>query len=209
MFGDEILKKLLIGILIGVSIIGVSCGKEEPRSNNKVEAKQESVKEESKDEVVETPKGEEKKTMTIAELNEAINNQPMKVINTEYIVQDDEFKALYPDMLSAVIQNNSGIDIKNAIVGFVAWDSNNFPVKIEGSFDYNGGNYFTMVDCGDVNMVNGTMFGEGMGMELSENNNISKFKAIVVSYTDFDGNTWNNPLLEDFKELYEDKKLVE
>lgn len=202
------MKKLLIGILIGVSIIGVSCGKEEPKSNNKVETKQESV-EESKDEVVETPKVEEKKTMTIAELNEAINNQPMKVINTEYIVQDDEFKALYPDMLSAVIQNNSGTDIKNAIVGFVAWDSNNFPVKIEGSFDYNGGNYFTMVDCGDVNMVNGATFGEGMGMELSENNNISKFKAIVVSYTDFDGNTWNNPLLEDFKELYEDKKLVE
>ena len=46
-------------------------------------------------------------------------------------------------------------------------------------------------------------------MELSENNNISKFKAIVVSYTDFDGNTWNNPLLSDFKELYADKKLVE
>ena len=203
------MKKLLISLLIGVSIIGVSCGKEEIKSDNSAEAKQEYVKEESKDEVVETPKVEEKKTMTVAELNEAINNQPMKVINTEYIVQDDEFKALYPDMLSAVIQNNSGTDIKNAVVGFVAWDSNNFPVKIEGSFDYNGGNYFTMVDCGDVNMVNGTTFGEGMGMELSENNNISKFKAIVVSYTDFDGNTWNNPLLEDFKELYEDKKLVE
>lgn len=202
------MKKLLIGVLLGVSIIGVSCGKEEPKSNNKVETKQESV-EESKDEVVETSKVEEKKTMTVSELNEAINNQPMKVINTEYIVQDDEFKALYPDMLSAVIQNNSGTDIKNAIVGFVAWDSNNFPVKIEGSFDYNGGNYFTMVDCGDVNMVNGATFGEGRGMELSENNNISKFKAIVVSYTDFDGNTWNNPLLEDFKELYADKKLVE
>ncbi len=43
MFGDEILKKLLIGILIGVSIIGVSCGKEEIKSDNSAEAKQESV----------------------------------------------------------------------------------------------------------------------------------------------------------------------
>lgn len=203
------MKKLLIGVLIGVSIIGVSCGKEEIKSDNSAEAKQESVKEEAKDEVVETPKVEEKKTMTVTELEEALNNQPMKIISTEYIVQDPELKALYPDMLSAVIQNNSGTDVKNAVVGFVAWDSNNFPVKIEGNFDYNGGNYFTMVDCGDVNMVNGATFGDDMGMELSENNNISKFKAIVVSYTDFDGNTWDNPLLDDFKDLYMDKKLVE
>ncbi len=207
--GDEILKKLLISLLIGISVLGVSCGQEEVKSDSKVEIKQESVETENEDEVLETAKVEEKKPMTVAELNEALNSQPMKVISTEYIVQHDEYKALYPDMLSAVIQNNSGTDVKNAVVGFVAWDSNNFPVKIEGNFDYNGGSYFKMVDCGDVNMVNGATFGEGMGMELSENNNISKFKAIVVSYTDFDGNTWNNPLLSDFKELYADKKLVE
>ena len=41
--GDEILKKLLISLLIGVSIIGVSCGKEEIKSDNSAEAKQESV----------------------------------------------------------------------------------------------------------------------------------------------------------------------
>lgn len=202
------MKKLLISILIGTMVLGVSCGKEEIKSNSKVETKQESVKE-SKEEVIETPKTQEKKVMTATELEEALNSQPMKVISTEYVVQSDEYKALYPDMLSSVIQNNSGTDVKNAVVGLVAWDSNNFPVKIKGKFDYNGGSYFTKVDCGDVNMVDGATFGEGMGMEILDDNKIAKFKAIVVSYTDFDGNTWNNPLLEDFKELYEDKKLVE
>ena len=41
------------------------------------------------------------------------------------------------------------------------------------------------------------------------NDNIAKFKAILVSYIDFDGNIWDNPLLEEFKKLYEDKKLPE
>lgn len=205
------MKRVLIGLLIGVSMLGVSCGQDNSKveSEVKVEVEQESVKTDKEDKVVEVPKVEEKKSMTVAELNEALNNQPMTVIGTEYIVQHDEFKTLYPDMLSAIIQNNSGTDVKNAVVGFVAWDSNNFPVKIKVSFDYNGGNYFTMVDCGDVNMIDGATFGDGMGMNLSEENNIAKFKAIVVSYTDFDGNMWNNPLLKDFKELYVDKKLVE
>lgn len=205
------MKKLLISLLIGISVLGVSCGQDNSKAESEVEIKQESIKSDNEDKevVAETPKIEEKKTMTVAELNEALNNQPMTVISTEYVVQHDEFKSLYPDMLSTVIQNNSGTDVKNAIVGLVAWDSNNFPVKIKGKFDYNGGSYFTKVDFGDVNMVNGAMFGENMGMEISEENTIAKFKAIVVSYTDFDGNTWTNPLLNDFKELYENKKLVE
>ncbi|BAK81150.1 hypothetical protein RATSFB_0588 [Candidatus Arthromitus sp. SFB-rat-Yit] len=144
--------------------------------------------------------------MTSAELDEALNNQPVKIIKTEYISQDKKF--LQPDLLSAVFQNDSGTDIKNAVLGFVAWDANNFPVKIKSKYDFTDGEYFKRVNCNDVNLVNGTSYGENSGLSI-DNDNIAKFKPIVISYTDFDGNTWENPLLEEFKKMYVDKKLVE
>lgn len=196
------MRKLLISFLIGISILGVSCGKSEVKQDTKEETQTE-AKEETKEE---TPV---KKEMTATELELELSKQPMTVINTEYLVQSNDYKTLYPDMLSAVIQNNSGTDIKNAVVGLVAWDSNNFPVKIKGSTDFSDGAYFQMVDYGDVNMVNGTTFGKQKGMTIDENCNIAKFKAIVVSYTDFDGNKWTNPYIKDFRRIYEDKKLIE
>ena len=36
-----------------------------------------------------------------------------------------------------------------------------------------------------------------------------RVKAIVASYTDFDGNTWTNPVLEDWQNAYENKPLSE
>ena len=197
------IRNLIMALVIGMML--TSCSSQNTQGSKSIE----NTNIENVDSIKNNSEEIKEETMTISELEEALNNQPMKVINTEYLVQSDEYKSLYPDMLSAVIQNNSGTDVKNAIIGFVAWDGNNFPVKIEGSMDFNGGEYFKLVDCGDVNMINGATFGEGMGMELSENNKISKFKAIVVSYTDFDGESWNNPLLDDFKEIYVDKKLVE
>ena len=82
------------------------------------------------------------------------------------------------------------------------------PVKIQSQYDFTDGEYFKKVNYSDVNLVNGASYGENGGLSIG-NDNIAKFKAIVVSYTDFDGNTWDNPLLEEFKKLYEDKKLAE
>lgn len=194
------IKKIVL--LFMVCLTFISCSNKPEDTNNVVsnEVGDTSIK----------PNNEKaKEFITEEELNTELNNQPMIVVSTEYIVQDLEFKALYPDVLNAIIQNKSGTDIKNLVIGFVAWDKNNFPVKIQGQYDYNGGDYYTEVNCSDVNMINNATFGEGGGLMLSENNKISKFKAIVVSYIDFDGNTWNNPLIDDFKALYVDKKLVE
>lgn len=194
---------LILALAIGITL--VSCGNNDVEKDKVIFSNTESnsVKtEEVKDEV--------KKSLSVEELNNQLNSQPMIVTRTEYVVQDAEYKALYPDALNVIFQNNSGTDSKNVIIGFVAWDSNNFPVKIVGTYDYNGGDYYIAVEYSDVNMINGASYGEGTGFMLADKkNNISKFKAIVVSYTDFDGNTWNNPLLDDFKDLYVDKKLVE
>ncbi len=200
------LRKLLIMMFIvaGIGVSTVSCGSNNnTNSTSNVMNNQDSTNVEDK---VSEPKKEDKKDMTSAELDEALNNQPVKIIRTEYISQEDQF--LRPDLLSAVFQNDSGVDIKNAVLGYVAWDSNNLPVKIQSQYDFTDGEYFKKVNYSDVNLVNGASYGENGGLSIG-NDNIAKFKAIVVSYTDFDGNTWDNPLLEEFKKLYEDKKLAE
>ena len=145
--------------------------------------------------------------MTSEELEKALLEEPMYVEKTDYIVQSPQYKALYPDMLQAVIKNNSGTDVKNAVVAFVAWDSNGFPVKIEGQYSLGQGSYVAKCNYPDANMVNGAIYGQDGGYSLAETNNIATFKAIVVSYDDFDGNTWNNPYYDTWETLYANQKL--
>ena len=110
-------------------------------------------------------------------------------------------------MLQAVIKNASGTDIKNAVVAFVAWDKNDFPVKIEGQYSFGGGSYVTKCNYSDINLIDGASYGTDSGMPLdSDTDNIATFKAIVVSYDDFDGNTWNNPYYDIWAAKYEDQK---
>lgn len=146
-------------------------------------------------------------SMTASELESNLSTQPITIVSTDYIVQDEQYKSLYPDMLQAVLQNNTADDIKNAVVAFVAWDKNNLPVKIVGQFDFSDGTYVKKVNYADINLAAGDTFGESSGFSLDENCEIETFKAIVVSYETFDGDTWENPYYEDFCSLYEGKKL--
>lgn len=151
------------------------------------------------------------KNMTGKELETALLEQPMYVISADYVVQDEEYKALYPDMLNAVIKNNSGEDVKTATVAFVAWDENNFPVKIVGDIDFTDGSYVKQCNYGDVNMIDGSTYGEdkGMAINYTKCGNIKTIKAIVTEYKSFDGETWENPYYETWVGLYEDRKLEE
>lgn len=154
-------------------------------------------------------KEEEKKKepeYTKESLDEEISKQPVIVYSTEYLVQDADYKCLYPDLLIANIKNNSETDVKKAEVAFVAWDNNGFPVKIDPK--YGSSSYIQTVKYDDVNLTNGQTYDEtGLGLGCTSESNIKTFKAIVVSYTDFDGNTWKNPLYSTWKNFYEDKKL--
>lgn len=174
-------------------------------------------KENSKEEV---PKGEneanepisshEISEITSLELDAALLEQPMYVEKADYIVQDEKYKVLYPDMLQAIIKNNSGTDVKNAVIAFAAWDANGFPVKIKTAHSLRDGNYVVECNYGDVNMVDGSTYGSESGLPLdSDTDNIATFKAIVVNYDDFDGNTWENPHYDTWIEMYSDKKLSE
>lgn len=143
-----------------------------------------------------------------SDLEEKLKEQPVYVVSTDYMIQSDEYKSLYPDMLNSVIKNVSGTEIKNVIVSFAAWDENHLPVKIVGQYDFDGGKYIKACNFGDVNMIDGSTFGEDKGLSLSEQcDNIKVVNAIVMEYTDFDGNKWENPYYDSWISMYENKKL--
>lgn len=138
-----------------------------------------------------------------------LSSQPLTVVSTKYVVQDSRYKALYPDMLQAVIQNNTKKDIKNAVIAFVAWDANKLPVKIKASgFETGEATYIRACDYNDINLIPGAKFGNNCGFEVDENCGIKYLKAIVLSYETFDGEEWENPLFEEWGELYAGKRLT-
>lgn len=147
-----------------------------------------------------------KSDVSESELLSQLEGQALKVIETKYTVQDNEYKNLYPDLLQAILKNDTEHDIKNAVVAFVAWDENKLPVKIKGNIDFSDGSYVKLVNYNDINLVSGKTYGHNSGFELDQTVNIDAFKAIVVSYEAFDGATWENPLFSDWKVLYEGKK---
>lgn len=104
---------------------------------------------------------------------------------------------------------NSGTDIKSCVIAFAAWDSNNLPVKILGQYDYEG-SYVQKVNYDAINLVDGDTYGENSGLALDEDcNSIVTIKAVVVSYEDFDGNTWNNPYYDTWVYTYSEKRFAE
>lgn len=143
----------------------------------------------------------------IDEVLSQIETQAVKVIGTEYLIQDATYKSLYPDMLSATIQNGSESDIRNAVIAFVAWDENNLPVKIKGDIDLSTGDYVKLVSYNDINLVPGKTYGESSGFSLSTTCSVETFKAIVVSYEPFEGEIWENPLFDKWKTHYGGQKL--
>lgn len=142
-----------------------------------------------------------------SELLAKIEEQEVKVVSTKLIVQDENSKVLYPDILSATVKNDSDYDIKNIVLAFVAWDKNNLPVKLINQFDYSDGAYVEQCSFNDVNLVPGEKFGDDSGFALSDDCTVDSFKAIVVSYETFEGKTWNNPYFDSWSNLYSGKKL--
>lgn len=150
--------------------------------------------------------------LTEEELQEVIKSQPLFVTETKFI-DSSELSYSSSSMLQAMIYNNSEVPVKNAVIGFCAWDKNGLPIKIKDYISISDGEYFKKIRYGEINLMpaetytgksNDTYYGMSVDKELD----ISMSKAIVVSYEDFDGNEWKNPNLLDFKKLYEEKRIV-
>lgn len=176
----------------------------EKKQDTTTEAAKETTEKETEPKTTEAPK--EVKELSVAEFDELLAGMPLSVVKTEYVVQDEQYKSLYPDMLSTVIMNNTDSDIKDAVLGIVGWDENNLPVKLQGQFDFGGGDYFKKVNYSDINLVGSSTFGETSGFSLNESCKVASFKSIVLSFETFDGDKWENPYVGSFCAAYEGKK---
>lgn len=146
--------------------------------------------------------------MTPKRMEEKLAEQPVFITSTKYVVQDTRYKALYPDMLQVIIKNNGEDKIRDAVIAFAAWDKNGLPLRIKGQYDFSTGPYIKQVAYDDINLVPGSTFGNGYGFSIDEDNNINNFRAIVVSYTTFDDETWENPVYSNWCELFEGTEYV-
>lgn len=175
-------------------------------------------------------------TTSIVQLNAAIAAQPVFVQDTKYVNRKsirDKMKypsGLYCDFLSPIIKNNSGTDVKNVKIAYAAWDANNLPLKIDGYYDFTNvyeknNDYIVIKNLEALNIINGGAYEYTLAesdesvsywdddapflISYHDDTNIAKCKSIVVSYEDFDGNTWENPYYEAWCNAYECKKLNE
>lgn len=149
---------------------------------------------------------QKKEKYTAARLERAIKKQDLYAVDAKYVVLHDEFKSLYPDNLQATIKNNTDKDIKDVQYGFVAWDKNGLPIKIKGDIDF-GKSYFRGVTADAANIKGYGTFGEDKGYRIDSAIGVHSFKPFVVSYVDFEGKKWTNPLYKDFLKMYEGKRL--
>jgi len=133
-------------------------------------------------------------------------DQPLVATDPQFIVQSQDYKALYPDQLRAVLVNNSVDDIKDAVVTFMGWDANRLPVFITMQMDFNPNVYAKKANYKGVNLVPGGTC--SISLDLNEKVGVvSTVKAIVASYETFDGTTWTNPYYDEYIERYAGKKL--
>lgn len=54
----------------------------------------------------------EMQEMKVQDFEALLDTQSLRVVSTKYLVQDENYKSLYPDMLQAVLQNDTEFDIK-------------------------------------------------------------------------------------------------
>lgn len=141
------------------------------------------------------------------EIEKYKNEQEVSVESAKIIEQDTTYKSLYPDMIEVIIKNNSNKTIKDYNVAILAYDSNNYPLKIKPQFNYNGGAFEFTGQADNANVVAGATGGRNYGWKLDENHGISKVIAIVKDVTYYDGSKWENPYYNYWIEQYKEKPL--
>lgn len=150
---------------------------------------------------------QQKKNEEATKKENAKSAQLISVEKTKILIQSDEWKALYPDLFSAIIHNNSGKTLMSYTISMLAWDANGYPLKIETLFY--GGDYEYGGSADNVNVLDGEIYGSDMGWDLMEGHRIVKTKAVVVEAQFYDGTSWKNPYYDYFIEDYMGKPFVD
>lgn len=119
-------------------------------------------------------------TLDAAQFDSLLDQQPLSVESASYVVQDQQYKALFPDMLQATVRNGTGETVTKAVVAFAAWDINGNPVAIEAKYDFIRGFYIREVTFQDLAVPAGETFGERYGFKIEESCRVARVKAIAV-----------------------------
>lgn len=103
-----------------------------------------------------------------------------------------------------VYNNTTEHDIKDAVIAITFWDESNLPVKVKIDGAKNE-DYICEVSIPGVNAPRG---GDNkVFIDYVSPADTSLVRTIVVSYTAFDGTTWENPLYGSWKKIFNGKRM--
>lgn len=152
----------------------------------------------------------------IEELEAQLALQPLFVNDTE-VTDENDYRfnlSVSTDIILPHVLNQSAGNVKQLELVIAGWDADNLPVTMQSA-------YMTYTASEKISItITSENFVEGMDLNnddvdtfnlVSVDNicGLVKAKAIVASYTTYDGETWTNPLLSTWEEIYVGKKLVE
>ncbi len=133
----------------------------------------------------------------------------VSVEEVRIVEQSEDHKTLYPDMIQAIINNNSDETIRKYELGFLAYDKNGYPVRIKWRMSFSDGAYEKIGVAEDANVPSGETYGEDMGWGLDKDHNIHYVLGKVRETTFYDGSTWKNPKYSAWRNKYIEKPLPE
>lgn len=129
-------------------------------------------------------------------MEQLVTQQEVSVIGTK-IVSD----WLYDEMAEVIVQNNSDKVVKKYTVGYMAYDKDNYPIKVGWlSEDY------LKEGVAEANIQPGSSYGKDRGWEL-KNSAAVKVIACVKEVEFYDGTTWENEYYNYWVEEYKEKPL--
>ena len=99
--------------------------------------------------------------------------------------------------------NITETDLKEAIFGVVAWDSNMLPLKLSGMYDFEATYLYKFQNS---NIAAGQTSQDFINLEERD---FKYMQILLLECSDFDGNTWTNPAASYYEENYAGKKFDE
>ena len=149
-------------------------------------------------------------TISPQEIIDGLNNVDITVESAKIVVQDEELKSLYPDMIYVIVKYyGTNATIKNLEIAYLAFDKGGYPIKIVGQLSFSDGDYEVYARAEDVNLEVGQKYGENNGYTLDEacGKRIKYVMACVVKADLYNDQVWENPLYDAWSTTFKDKPL--
>lgn len=150
--------------------------------------------------------------MDMATLEAELSKQPVVVADVIIDSARDWGYNSNDNFIQPVVVNNSEKDIKLLQVYIVGWDENNHPVFLHSEIQAVPSAYCVSMYMDNLaagKLINDDLDANYQVFSADPECNVKKAMAIVGEYTTADDETWTNPLLEQWRAVYEGKDLTE